>query len=241
MQFHVLAVAVSYELFDQLSSDLKRHSITVHYALSLTSGIQLFAMQAFHLIIIDLQGVKHEHRNKLLFGLRQSKFTPILAIADNMEEKSAIDMIDCGVDLCLPSTWSPLIISTAAFSLVRRYTAYNRFDQPPSIEEAPFYCGDIYIDPLRREVKVNGKTTELRKREFTLLYYFMQNPNIVLTPEQICERIWNTAYSYTKGIGQPISELRKMIEPNPACPIYIQTVYRVGYRFTAYSSETCDK
>ena len=89
-------------------------------------------------------------------------------------------------------------------------------------------------------VKVRGQPVNLRPREFSLLLYFMRNINIVLTAEQICEHAWGMEGSYNRGVSGPIAILRKMIEPDTANPRYIETVSRIGYRFTAYHSEICD-
>lgn len=99
---------------------------------------------------------------------------------------------------------------------------------------------DIYIDPARRKVEVRGQPVSLRPREFSLLLYFMRNPKIVLTSEQICEHAWEMEGSYNQGVSGPISILRKAIEADKSNPRYIRTVPGVGYRFTAYSDETCD-
>ena len=74
---------------------------------------------------------------------------------------------------------------------------------------------------------------------FSLLLYFMRNPGIVLTAQQICENAWDM--EYTQPIDRAIHELRRQIETNPRQPCYIQTVHRVGYKFTSYSSETCER
>ena len=68
----------------------------------------------------------------------------------------------------------------------------------------------------------------------------MQNPDIVLTAEQICEHAWGAAGNYSRGVAHPIYLLRKAIEPNPANPMYIKTMIRVGYYFAAHNDETCD-
>ena len=80
---------------------------------------------------------------------------------------------------------------------------------------------------------------ELRPREFALLLYFMRNPGIVLTAEQICDRAWGNEGSYGQGVSGPVALLRKAIEADPEHPVYIETIWRVGYRFTAHKSETC--
>lgn len=87
-------------------------------------------------------------------------------------------------------------------------------------------------------MNVCGRSVNLRPREFSLLLYFMRNPNIVLTADQICEHAWGIEYA--QPVGQSIYDLRQQIESNPNKPCYIETVYRVGYRFTAYSSGICD-
>lgn len=65
--------------------------------------------------------------------------------------------------------------------------------------------------------------------------YGIPHINIVLTAGQICEHA--REMEYTQPVDRATHELRKQIEPNPAQPRYIKTVYRVGYRFTAYRFE----
>jgi len=155
-------------------------------------------------------------------------------------EKDTANMIDFGVDMCVSNKESYAMIAHLIYAQFRRYTEYNHYDNPNSVEIAPFQVGDIFIDPPRRVVKIKGRPVRLRPREFSLLMYFMRNPDIVLTTEQICEQAWGMENGYNHGISQPIYLLRHAIEPNPDKPIYIQTVYRSGYRFTANEVETCD-
>lgn len=145
-----------------------------------------------------------------------------------------------GVDICISSKQAPFLIADIILSQLRRYTEYNHFNNPENAEAASFQAGDIFIDPPRRMVKVRGQSVNLRPREFSLLLYFMRNINIVLTSEQICEHAWGMEGSYKRGVSGPIAILRKIIETDPTCPRYIETVSRIGYRFTAYHSEICD-
>lgn len=117
----------------------------------------------------------------------------------------------------------------------RRYAAYDHYKNTKSND---FQVGDIYIDPSRCVVRVKERSVRLRPREFSLLLYFMQHPNIVLTANQICKGAWGL--DYTQPVGRAVHELRKQIEANPNQPCYIKTVYRMGYRFTGYLSKTCD-
>lgn len=235
-----LLVGIPFELFEYLRDQLLTCGTQSLYSLTATDGIRCFVQQNIHLLLLDLRGVQANSRTSLIHSLRHTKFAPILTLIDDNELEARAQMFDLGADCCLPGSTPPLLIWKSAFSLIRRYTAYNHYEQPEGIESAAFQVGDVYIDPLRRIVEVSGKCVSLRPREFALLLYFMSNPQIVLTAEQICDKAWGVEGSYGRGVGQPIGELRKAIEPDPSNPTYIETVYGVGYRFTGHASESCD-
>ncbi len=241
MEYSALLVGVSYELFDYLKTTLMDGAVEVSYALTITEGVREFVRKPYQLIIVDLQDIQHRNRYELLTALRQARFVPIMALMDSGGPEEAARILDFGVDICMPANIDPLLIRKHAKALIRRYTSYNHYDQPESIDIAPFQCGDIYIDSMRRTVQVCNEPVEMRPREFSLLLYFMRNPRIVLTSEQICDRAWGNEGSYGQGISGPVALLRRAIEPDPEHPIYIETIWRVGYRFTAHKSETCDK
>ncbi|MBU5457521.1 response regulator transcription factor [Oscillibacter sp. MSJ-31] len=172
-------------------------------------------------------------------SVRRVTFVPIVVLSDT-PERDLHSLIHHGVDICISSKQAPFLIADIILSQLRRYTEYNHFNNPENAEAASFQAGDIFIDPPRRMVKVRGQSVNLRPREFSLLLYFMRNINIVLTSEQICEHAWGMEGSYKRGVSGPIAILRKIIETDPTCPRYIETVSRIGYRFTAYHSEICD-
>ena len=131
--------------------------------------------------------------------------------------------------------------SDLAYAQFRRYTEYNHFNGPGSLGVSPLCVGDIFIDPPHRIVEVQGQSIILRPREFSLRLYFMRNPNIVLSSEQICDCAWGMPGSYNRGISQPIRISRQAIKTDPKHPKYIITVHRVGYRFIPNNVVTCEK
>ena len=149
-------------------------------------------------------------------------------------------MVQLGADICVSDKHPHSVLADLTLAQLRRYTEYNHYRTPGDIVSAAFHVGDIFIDPARRTVKVLGQPISLRPREFSLLLFFMQNLDIVLTSEQICEHAWGIEAGYIRGVSQPIYLLRQAIEPDPLNPIYIETVYRAGYRFMAKKAETCD-
>lgn len=194
--------------------------------------------QKFQLIIVQYEEQKHS--GSFMTALRRATFAPIIIVLNMFDVDRIRLLLNAGADLCLVESWPPELLFAYMLALMRRYTDYNHSDRPTGKETAPFYSGDIFIDPLRRTVQVLGRDINLRPREFSLLLFLMHNPGIILSAAQICEHAWQNEGSYLQGITGPMALLRKAIEPDPANPVYIETVRRVGYRFTAYKSETCD-
>ena len=170
-----------------------------------------------------------------IVNIRYISFIPIIVLSD-VPETDVVPAIKAGADVCFDNGLPLPIITHLLSAQLRRITEYNHFHEP---EKVPFQVGDIAIGPGRRMVWVRGIQVKLLPREFSLLLYFMRNPDIVLTPSQICEQAWKK--DYIQDIAPAIHNLRQKIEENPATPLYIKTVYRVGYRFTGYFVETCDK
>lgn len=166
--------------------------------------------------------------------MRLTTHAPILVLAP---DKLSGPLLKAGADMCVPENLAPDMVTAHVLALLRRYTLYDHYDKRQPDRKA-IQRGDIFIDPSRYTVLVRDRPVHLRLREFSLLHYFMRNPQLVLTPEQICAGAWKMEGGYGGDMSGPISILRRAIEPNPKAPIYIQTVNQVGYRFTAHFSGT---
>ena len=94
------------------------------------------------------------------------------------------------------------------------------------------YFDDMSISPDKREVTRNNRQIKLTFTEFEILYLLAQNPGKVFSKEQIYDIIWKESYSGDYNIVMShIRNIREKIEDNPSKPVYIQTVWGVGYRF----------
>lgn len=94
------------------------------------------------------------------------------------------------------------------------------------------YFDNLSISPDRREVTRNNRKIKLTFTEFEILYLLAQNPGKVFSKEQIYDIVWKKPYSGDYNIVMShIRNIRKKIEENPSKPVYIQTVWGVGYRF----------
>lgn len=238
MIYNVLTVGLPDKLIETLQGLIIQYDLNFTVSKTTREASRLLEQQVFHLLIIGLDYLKSIHQADWLTDIRRVSFVPLIVLSSTPDQ-DVKSMVHIGADMCI-SVGPPFsTIANHAYAQLRRYTEYNYYDNPISIETAPFRRGDIYIDPTQQKVKVCGQSVSLRHREFSLLLYFMRNPGIVLSAGQICENAWGM--EYTQPIDRAIHELRKQIESNPRQPCYIQTVHRVGYRFTAYSSETCER
>lgn len=239
MEYSILTLGLSNELVSNLKNLITQYRL--HFIISPTihTADRLLNRQQFHLLIVDLEYLRSIQRSDWLAGIRPNSFAPIIVLSD-VPEKDVNSIVRFGGDMCVSGKWPYSVIADLAYAQLRRYTEYNPGSTSGEIERSAFQEGDIYIDSARHVVEVRGKSVSLRPREFSLLLYFMKNPNIVLTSEQICEHAWGMEGSYNQGVSGPIAILRKAIETNKSAPRYIKTVPGVGYRFTAYRDETCD-
>lgn len=99
-----------------------------------------------------------------------------------------------------------------------------------------FQYNDISIFLDKREVFRKDRRIDLTFTEFEILQLLAQSPGRVFSKEQIYDIVWNEPYSGDYNIVMShISHIRDKIEDDPSNPVYIQTVWGVGYRFNAKS------
>lgn len=92
--------------------------------------------------------------------------------------------------------------------------------------------GELMINSKSRRVLCKGKEVNLTPKEFDILYFLFQNKGEVFTKEQIYQAVWADEYMMAdSNIMAFIRKIRKKIEPNPDAPIYILTIWGVGYKY----------
>lgn len=237
MTYSILTLGLPEKLITALQDLISQCDLNFIASATIRETSRLLEQQVFHLLIIGLDYLRNIHQTDWLEYIRHISFVPLI-ILSSTPDQDINTMVRIGADMCISGNYPHTEIASHAYAQIRRYTEYNHCNDPAGAETLPFQVGDIFIDPARQKVEVCGRPVNLRHREFSLLLYFMRNSGIVLSASQICENAWGM--EYTQPIDRAIYELRKQIESNPRQPCYIQTVHRAGYRFTAYSSETCE-
>lgn len=160
--------------------------------------------------------------------LRQDPATrklPIIMLTARVEEADRLIGLELGADDYITKPFSPR-------ELVARVRAVLRRSEDAGAPAGVIHCGDLSVDLERRSVRRGGEPIELTATEFDLLAVLAREPGRPFTRAQLLERVYDTHYTgYDRTIDAHIKNLRRKIEPDPAAPRYILTVYGVGYKF----------
>ncbi|UCZ53557.1 response regulator transcription factor [Bacillus shivajii] len=183
-----------------------------------------FTMHSPCLVILDLMlpKVSGEEVCEWIREQERNEVSIIMLTAKTSSEQK-IKGLKIGADDYITKPFSPNEVVARVEAVLRRG---GQFCQKISHR-------GLVIKPRKGEVLLNGEQTKLTKYEFNLLYYFMENPNVVLSREQLVEQIHPYAEStiMDRTIDAHIKKLREKIEDTPSKPERIITVRGMGYQF----------
>ena len=107
--------------------------------------------------------------------------------------------------------------------------------QMSGMNNHPLSFKGLMIDEVQRVIIRENQEIELTYTEFEIFKLLAKHPGIVFSKEQIYDLVWEEPYSGDYNIVMShIRNIREKIEDNPSKPIYIQTVWGVGYRFNKH-------
>ena len=112
-------------------------------------------------------------------------------------------------------------------SEIQHFEGYNELQVEKYISN-----GEMELNSAEKNVVIHGAEIMLTNREFEILYLLAQSPGRIFSKEQIYDLVWQEPYSGDYNIVMShIRHIREKIEDNPGKPLYIQTVWGIGYRF----------
>jgi two-component system OmpR family response regulator len=162
-------------------------------------------------------------------------YVPILMLTAKSSELDRVLGLELGADdyLVKPFSFPELLARVKA--LLRRAEALKGGGGTGS-NDVRISRGDLLIEVDRRRVAVAGREIPLTAKEFDLLLYFARQPGRVFGRSQLLDQVWGYGHEgYEHTVNSHINRLRAKLEPNPAEPRYILTVWGVGYKF----AESC--
>ncbi len=153
---------------------------------------------------------------------------PIVMLTARTEETDRIAGFELGADDYVVKPFSPRELVARVKAVLRRSASNN------VAQEKPITLGKLTLDPRSRSVEVAEQPVSLTAKEFDLLYFLARHPRQVFSRTQLLDHVWGYEfYGDESTVTVHVRRLREKIEPNPGQPIYIQTVWGVGYKLEA--------
>lgn len=147
------------------------------------------------------------------------------------EESDRLIGLEIGADDYVTKPFSPK-------EVVARVKAILRRTKGITVKTQPLQMGDVVINIEQHQVTKDGQPIELTPTEFKILELLASSPGRVFSRLQIVEQAQGYSFEgYERTIDAHVKNLRRKIEDNPKDPIFIQTVYGVGYRMAGNQNE----
>jgi DNA-binding response OmpR family regulator len=200
-----------------------------------TQALETLREQNVDLILLDIMlpgldgfTITRSIRNGYNY-LASSSGTPIIMLTSRSTEADRLMGFELGVDDYVVKPFSPRELVARVKAVLRRGTGDGQGES-----EKALVFDNLRIDPRERSVTLNDSLIALTAKEFDLLWFFARHPKQVFTREQLLNQVWGYEfYGDESTVTVHMRRLREKIEPDPAVPSYIHTVWGVGYKFEA--------
>jgi DNA-binding response OmpR family regulator len=154
--------------------------------------------------------------------IRTTSDVPILMLTARDEDVDKIIGLEVGADDYMTKPFNPRELVARVKSILRRATTDRRLPETAIIEH-----GDLAVDAGRREARVAGQEVQLAPKEFDLLWELLDHRGLVLTRDQLLERVWGYTFAGdTRTVDVHVRQIRRKL--GDASPIV--TVWGVGYK-----------
>lgn len=181
------------------------------------------------LVILDLM-MPEMGGTEFMRAFSKEADTPVIMLTARVEDQDKILGLELGADDYLTKPFNVRELIARVRAVLRRA---QKGGSTPDILRA----ADVVLDRAGRTVRVAERPVDLTPSEFAILAALMAAPGQVLSRLDLLDRVSGDAYEgYERTIDVHIRNLRTKIEPDPRHPVYIETVYGMGYRFTSQSA-----
>ncbi|MFK7777853.1 MAG: response regulator transcription factor [Gimesia sp.] len=164
---------------------------------------------------------------------RIDEVVPILVLSARELSEDKAYAFDCGTDQYMTKPFALPELLSRVKNLLKRKSMVQHIPAPTKQLPALYQFGNVTVDFESFEIEVDQERKSLTNLELRLLKYFIEHEGMVLTRAQILEDVWGeqSAFVTTRTIDNFVLRLRKLVENNPAEPVYIVSVRGAGYRF----------
>ena len=227
----ILVVDDDQRLRDLLRRYLAEQGFNVYLAENAPAMNRLWSRERFDLLVLDLM-LPGEDGLSICKRLRGGNDnTPIIMLTAKGDEIDRIIGLEIGADDYLPKPFNPRELVARMHAVLRRRGAAEA-PGAPSADLDTFRFGPFTLNIKTRKLERDGEIKSLTTGEFAVLKAFARHPRMPLSRDKLMELARGREYEvFDRSLDVQVSRLRKLIEPDPANPRYIQTVWGLGYVF----------
>lgn len=190
-------------------------------------ALEILRTHKVDLIILDVMMPQMDGIEACM-RIREENNTPIIMLSAKSQEIDKIAGLSIGADDYVTKPFSPLELIARIKSQLRRYKQLNSSSVR---DENEIQIDELVINVASHRVAVAGAEIKLTPREFALLHMLAINRGLVLSMDKIYTEVWNEPFMESKNtVMVHIRKLREKIEKDPQQPVYIKTVWGIGYK-----------
>ncbi len=221
----LLLVEDDISLINGLSFAIKKQGYDLDIARTYGETATRFKDGRYDLVILDVS-LPDGNGFELCREIRKCSRVPLIFLTAADEETDIIMGLDIGADDYITKPFKLSVLMSRINAILRRSNNFNQKD-------AVLDSNGITVKLLAGEVYKNGRRLDLTTGEYKLLCMFMENPDIVLSANQILGKLWDSSENYVDSstLTVYIRRLRAKIEDEPGEPKMIVTVRRMGYKW----------
>ena len=223
----ILVVDDEGKIRETIAQFLKEQGYLVEMAANGREALEMLKSKKPDLILLDLMlpGIGGLEVCK---QIRKESQVPIIMLTAKGEEIDKLIGLELGADDYITKPFSLREVEARMKAVLRRTNSSLTEIEKEEILIFKY----LEIHPEIREVLVNGKLIELTPSEYAILLTLARSPGRPFSRLQLLNSTWGESYAgYERAIDTHVSNLRKKIETDPHEPIFIQTVYGIGYKF----------
>lgn len=226
----VLVVDDEQSVLKAISAVLRHENIHATCASSSREALDHLNKQSFDIILLDIM-MPEQDGFSLLSELRQKQIlTPVILLSGREEDSAQVEGLGLGADDYMTKPFSKTVLVSKIRAIVRRTQQYTQTPAAPAMQTVA-QLGNFTLHLDSQMVLKNGKEISLSSKEFALLCLFMENPEKLLTKQEIFAKVWKSETPDDNTILVYVKRLRDKIEKNPSRPDHITTVWGKGYKF----------
>ena len=232
MSVKVLLVEDEKSIADGIIYNLKNEGLKVTHVDDGKIALDIFDEEHFDLIILDIM-LPEVSGLEICKAIRKSSNVPIIMLTAKDDENDKISGLEMGADDYITKPFSVKELISRVKAVLRRTknSELLRSGDDGLNFAKEITIGNIAMNPLRYEAKIDNEIIELRPREFELLYYLCENAGNIVSRDKLFSKVWGYSFAgNSKTLDVHIQRIRERIEVNPKSPKRLVTIRGVGYK-----------